>query len=254
MKSKDFGSTHETCRNANVTWGSLEWKPSRLKEQFLDCDGRAIFWQAEIFDRKESNSKVLFLSSTSRCRKRTSRNYKKSNDMFILVHHQNFAKKQFPLKHLNHKSNQHFIHFLTWRSHCLKRFPPKSFVRGHGHVCSPHPRPPWPRWAAGGPKRGPSQLRSAAVSCLGKPRPQGPKPAGRTQRNGLGEKPLREFWVSQKISKVKVLEIVDTQNSSLKLNIVVLRCLEAIELLNKNSCLWSSLVKMAWINSNILQL
>ena len=52
----------------------------------------------------------------------------------------------------------------------------------------------------------------------------------------------------------KILGISKDQNSSLKLNIVVLRCLEAVELLNKNSCLWSSLVKMAWINSNILQL
>ena len=109
VKSKDiknFGSTYETCRNANVRLGSLEWKPSRLKEQFLDCDGRAIYWQAEIFDRKESNSKVLFLSSTSRCRKRTSRKYKKSN-MFILVHHRNIYKSSFhnrstfhPLRHV----------------------------------------------------------------------------------------------------------------------------------------------------------
>ena len=72
----------------------------------MDCDGRAIYWQAEIFDRKESNSKVLFLSSTSRCRKRTSRKYKKSNK-FILVHHRNIYKSNFhnrstfhPLRHV----------------------------------------------------------------------------------------------------------------------------------------------------------
>ena len=57
-------------------------------------DRHAIYWQAEIFDRKESNSKVLFLSSTSRCRKRTSRKYKKSN-MFIPVHHRNIYKSNF---------------------------------------------------------------------------------------------------------------------------------------------------------------
>ena len=57
-------------------------------------DRHAIYWQAEIFDRKESNSKVLFLSSTSRCRKKTRRNYKKSN-MFIPIHHRNICKSSF---------------------------------------------------------------------------------------------------------------------------------------------------------------
>ena len=82
---------------------------------------------------------------------------------------------------------------------------PKSFVRGHGRCRSSHPRPPWPWWAARGPTRGPSQLRSAAVFCLGKPRPHGPSPANRTQRNGRGEK----LWENFGTSKVEVLEIVD---------------------------------------------
>ncbi len=60
MKSKNFGSTRETFRNANAPLEPLEWKLPRLKEQFFDCDGRAIFWQAEILDRKAFNWKSYF--------------------------------------------------------------------------------------------------------------------------------------------------------------------------------------------------
>ena len=74
---------------------------------------------------------------------------------------------------------------------------PKSFVRGHGRMCPSHPRLPWPRWAAGRPTRGPSRLPNAAVSRLGKPRPHGPSPANRTQRNGRGEKLWENFGTSK---------------------------------------------------------
>ena len=85
--------------------------------------------------------------------------------------------------------------FSQW-SYCLRRFSlPKSLVRGHGRICSPHPPLPWPREAARGPKRRRSRLRSAAVFCLGSRGPTA-KPAKRTRRNGRGEK----FWEnSQKI-------------------------------------------------------
>ena len=50
-----------------------------------------------------------------------------------------------------------------------------------------------------------------AAECSGvlprEPRPEGPKPAGRTQRNGRGEK----IWENLGTSKVEVLENVDTQ-------------------------------------------
>ena len=186
-----FGSTHETCRNANVALGSLAWNPSRLKEQFLDCDGRAIYWQAEIFDRKESNSKVLFLSSTSRCRKRTSRKYKKSNK-FILVHHRNIYKSNFhnrstfhPLRHVKIPLPQEV-------------FPPQIL----------RPRP-WPSLASASTaalaSMSPSRTAtwpSAAAKCSGvTPREaaaRGPSPRPR------GEK----LWEIFGTSKVKVLEIV----------------------------------------------
>ena len=55
MKSKNFGSTRETFRNANAPLEPLEWKlPS------FDCDGRAIFWQAEVLGRKAFNWKSYF--------------------------------------------------------------------------------------------------------------------------------------------------------------------------------------------------
>ena len=72
----------------------------------------------------ESNSKVLFLSSTSRCKKQTSRKYKKSNDMFILAHHQNF-KKTISTKNSNHQQTN-ISPTSSPQSHASGGFPRKS--------------------------------------------------------------------------------------------------------------------------------
>ena len=90
---------------------------------------------------------------------------------------------------------------------------PKSFVRGHGRRSPSHPRPPWPRWAAGRPRRGLLWLPHAAVCCLGKPRPYGPSPAGRTQRNRRGDKLWEKFGTSKiKLWTLRPLKIVPGLN------------------------------------------
>ena len=159
----------------------------------------------------------------------------------------NVLAKHFPQK-VKHST---FHPLSSQRSHCLKKvFLPKSCVRGHGRCCPAHPPLPWPRWAARRRKCGRSRLRSAAVWSLGSRGPRAPKPAGRTQRNGKGRKNLRKFGHLKSGS----FGNCGHSNSSLNLrNIVVLRCLEVIELLERHGAC-AILVKMAWINSNILQL
>ena len=122
-------------------------------------------------------------------------------------------------------------------------------VRGHGPYCPAHPRPPWPPGAAQRPNRGLHGLPSAAVCSLGS---GGPGPSRRqnpTKRRG------EELCENLGTSKVKVLEIVATQNS-------LMRCLEDIELVFKNvaysvlskPCQPSLQSRCPWISSNILQL
>ena len=73
-----------------------------------------------------------------------------------------------------------FIHFLTTES-------PKILLQGHGPLFPVHPRPPWPRGAAGPRNRGHCRLPSAAVCCL---RSRAPRPSHRQNPNE-GEKILR---------------------------------------------------------------
>lgn len=92
-----------------------------------------------------------------------------------------------------------------------------SDVRGHGHICfSPHPWQPWPRGAVGQPRRGRSLLPDAAACNL---KSHGPRP--RRKQNPAEPSGTRgsRFW------KVWSLKLP----LSLR-NIVVLRCLEVIQL------------------------
>ena len=77
----------------------------------------------------------------------------------------------------------------TFRLHSLPRAT-QILLRGHGRLCSVHPRPPSPPGAVRPRNRGRWGLRSAAVLCLGS---RSPRPAtGRTQRNE-GEKVWDNF-------------------------------------------------------------
>ena len=113
-----------------------------------------------------------------------------------------------------------------------RRFsPPNPSSRGYGRCCSAHPPLPWPRWAARRRKRGRCRLRSAAVCRLGSRGPRAPKPAGRTPTERKGRKILRKFWHLKSGS----FGTCGHSNSSLNLrNIVVLKCLEVIELLERH--------------------
>ena len=124
-----------------------------------------------------------------------------------------------------------------------RRFPPSNPAsRGHGRRSPAHPPLPWPRWAARRRKRGLAGLRSAAVWRLGSRRPRAPKPAGRTPTERKGRKIPRKFWHLKSGS----FGNCGHSNSSLNLrNIVVLRCLEAIEFLEKTVA-FAILVKMAY--------
>ena len=67
---------------------------------------------------------------------------------------------------------------------CPKRFPPNILLRGHGRLCSVHPRPPSPRGAAGPRNRGGWGLPSAAVWSLGSRGPSSSHWQNPTERGG----------------------------------------------------------------------
>ena len=97
-------------------------------------------------------------------------------------------------------------------------------------------------------------LPSWAATCSGvsprEPRPEGPEARRQNPTERKGRKILRKFWHLKSGS----FGHCGHSNFSLKLrNIVVLRCLEAIEFLEKTVA-FAILVKMAWINSKMLQL
>ena len=165
--------------------------------------------------------------------------------------------KQYPSKNLNHQ-HLHFT-FPSQRNPIPQEvFPPQILLRGHGCLCSVHPRPPRPPGAAPPRRRGLCGLPSAAVCSLGSPRTRG-QAAGQNPNGTKGRKTLRKNLGT---SKVKVLENCGHSKSSMDLrNIVCLRCLEDIELVEKTvafgvlskpcqPCLQST---WTWINSNILQ-
>ena len=182
----------------------------------MTSDRHAIYWQAEIFDRKESNSKVLFLSSTSRCRKRTSRKYKKSNK-FILVHHQNIYKSSFhnrstfhPLRHVKTSRSplsfsstfihQHFIHFHFPHNASMPQevFPP--------HILRPRPRPYLPSASTAALA---SMSRSTAetwplraAQCSGVMPREPPKPCRRNPTETDWEKSFEKILGISKRSKL----------------------------------------------------
>ena len=195
-------------------------------------DRYAIYWQAEIFDRKESNSKVLFLSSTSRCRKKTRRNYKKSN-MFIPIHHRNICKSSF--------HNRSTFHPLP---HVKITLPQEGFPSPK--ILRPRPRP-FSSFASTAALASMSRSTTTswplkAANCSGvSPREAAapwPKPRKQNPTKRKGRKTLRNFWRR----KSRSFGNCGHSNSSLKVrNIVVLTCLGAIELFNKNSCLWYSI-------------
>ena len=95
---------------------------------------------------------------------------------------------------------------------------PAILLRGHGHLCPAHPRPPSPRGAARPRNRRLCRLRSAAVFCLGS---HGPRQAtGRTQRNEEEKNSEKILLKSRSFGNLWL----HTQKSSLDLmNIVVLR-------------------------------
>ena len=112
---------------------------------------------------------------------------------------------------------------------------PPILVRGHGPHCPAHPLSPWPRGAARPRNRGLRQLPRAAVCCLGR----------------------KKMWHL----KSQSFGTCGHSKSSLDLrNIVVLRCLEDIELVEKTvACIVLSKPcqpclqwRCTWMNSNIL--
>ena len=145
----------------------------------------------------------------------------------VLAHWHTFHKKRYTksTKHLNH---QH-LHALHNGITCLMRFPPQILLRGHGRIDSPsHERPPSPPGAAGPRNGGLARLPNAVVFCLGS---RSPRPSHRQKPNGTkGRKIRRQFWCL----KSQSIENCGHSKSSLDLmNIVVLRCLEVIELAEK---------------------
>ena len=121
---------------------------------------------------------------------------------------------------------------------------PNPSSRGHGRICPAHPPLPRPRWAARRRKRCRSRPREAAVWRLGSCGPRAPKPAGRTQRNGRGEK----FWENLGTSKIESFgNLVAIQTPlGCKEQFVGLRCLEAIELVE--TAMWTMLAAWVWIH------
>ena len=120
-------------------------------------------------------------------------------------------------------------------------FPPQILVRGHGRLCSSHPPPPWPRWAAARPTRG----RSWAAKCSGVlPREDvapWPKPANRTQRNGRGEKLWENFGTSKDL-KSQSFGNCGHSNSSLKFKHCCFEMSWGHRIaLTKTVCLWYSI-------------
>ena len=100
-----------------------------------------------------------------------------------------------------------FIHIPSQRNPMPQQvFLPQILLRGHGCLCSVHPRPPWPPGAAPPRGRGLWGLPSAAVRCLGSREPEA-EAGGQNPTERRGEKFWDKFWAPQKSKFWKLLPL-----------------------------------------------